>query len=54
MEGLFNQRLPPIVNPVERCIYSSHLWLVRKYIAKLSAYLENPDIVQKVKQVQHY
>ena len=34
VEGLFDGRLPAIVNPAERCIRSNHLRLVRKYIGK--------------------
>ena len=47
MEGLFDRCLPPIVNPAEPCIQSSHPYLVRKYIEKLSDYFENHGIVKK-------
>ena len=32
MVGLFDRRLPAIVNPAERCIRSNHPQLVRKYL----------------------
>ena len=51
--GLFDQRLPVIVNPAGRCICSNHPQLVRKYILKLAANFEDHDIVRKVKEIQH-
>ena len=53
MVGLFDRRLPAIVNPAERCIRSSHPRLVRKYILKLASYFEDHNIVRKVTEVQH-
>ena len=53
MIGLFDQRLPAIINPVERCIRSNHLRLVRKYILKLASYLEEHNIERKVTEIQH-
>ena len=52
MEGLFDRRLPTIINPAERYIRSSHLRLVRKYIEKLSAYFKDHEIVKKAQKVQ--
>ena len=52
VEGLFDGRLPAIVNPAERCIRSNHPRLVRKYIEKLSAYFEDHGIVKKAQTVQ--
>ena len=54
MDGLFDWQLPPIVDPVERYIHSSHPWLVRKYIEKLSPYFEDHNIIQKLTEVQHH
>ena len=53
MIGLFDQRLPTIVNPAERCIHSSHSRLVRKYILKLASYFEDYNIVRKVTGTCH-
>ena len=53
MVGLFDLKLPAIVNPAERCICSNHPRLVRKYILKLAAYFEDHNIVRKVKEIQH-
>ena len=52
MEGLFDGRLPAIVNPAERCIRSTHPWLICKYIKKLSAYFEDHEIVKKAQKVR--
>jgi len=49
--GLFDRRLPAIVNPAERCIRSNHPRLVRKYILKLAAYFEDHNIVRKVTEI---
>ena len=54
MEGLFDCRLPPIVNLAELCICSSHPHLVGKCIEKLSVYFEDYGIVKKVQEAQHY
>ena len=54
MQGLFDRQLPPIVNPTERCIRSSHPRLVRKYIDKLSAYFEDHGILKKAREAQNY
>ena len=53
MVGLFDKRLPAIVNPAERCICSNHPRLVRKYIIKLASYFEEHNIVRKVTEIQH-
>ena len=53
MIGLFDLRLPAIVNPAEQCIFSNHHRLVQKYILKLAAYFEDHTIVRKVKKIQH-
>ena len=53
MIGLFDRRLPAIVNPAERCIRSNHPRLVRKYIIKLASYFEDHNIVRKVTEIQH-
>ena len=53
MIGLFDRRLPAIVNPAERCICSNHPRLVRKYIIKLASYFEDHNIVRKVTEIQH-
>ena len=54
MQGFFDRRFPPIVNPAERCIRSSHPYLVRKYIDKLSAYFEDHGILKKAREAQNY
>ena len=51
--GLFDQRLPAIVNPAERCIRNNHPQLIRKYIIKLASYFEDHNIVRKVPEIQH-
>ena len=51
--GLFDQRLPAIVNLAERCIRSSHPRLVQKYILKLAEYFEDHNIIRKVTKNQH-
>ena len=53
MIGLFDRRLPAIVNPVERCIRSNHPRLVRKQILKLASYLEEHNNERKVTEIQH-
>ena len=53
MIGLFDRRLLVIVNPAEKCIWSSHPRLVRKYIEKLSDYFKDHNIVRKVTEIQH-
>ena len=53
MVRLVNRWLPTIVSLVEKCIWSSHPRLVRKYIEELSAYFEGHNIVQKVTEIQH-
>ena len=53
MVGLFDQRLPAIVNPAEQCIHSNHPQLVRKYVLKLAEYFEDHNIVRKVTEIQH-
>ena len=53
MIRLFDQRLPAIVNPAERCICSNHPRLVRKYVLKLALYFNDHNIVQKVTEIQH-
>lgn len=54
MQGLFDRRLPPIINPIERCIRSSHPCLVRNYTERLSDYFEDHSIIEKMKKAQHY
>ena len=54
MIGLFDRRLPAIVNPAERCsIRSNHPRLVKKYVLKLAEYFEDHNIVRKVTEIQH-
>ena len=53
MIGLFDQRLPSIVNPAERCIRSNHPRLGQKYILKLAEYFEDHNILRKVTEIQH-
>ena len=53
MIGLFDQRLPSIVNPAERCICTKHPRLVRKYILKLAEFFEDHNIVRKVTEIHH-
>ena len=53
MTGLFDQRLPVIVNPAERCIQSNHPKLVRKHILKLASYFEDHNIIGKATEIQH-
>ena len=53
MIGLFDRRLFTIVNPVERCIRSTHPRLVQKYILKLASYFDDHNIVRKVTEIQH-
>ena len=54
MEGLYDHRLPYVVNPAERSICNSHPRLVRKYIEKLSDYFEDHGSVKKAQKAQHY
>ena len=53
MVGLFDWRLPAIVNPAEQYIRSNHPRLVRKYVLKLAAYFDDHNIVRKVIEIQH-
>ena len=53
MIGLFDRRLPAIVNPAERCIRSNHPRLVRKYLLKLAKYLKEHNIERKITEIQH-
>ena len=53
MIGLFDRRLPAIVNLAKWCIRNNHLRLVRKYILKLAAYFDDHNIVRKVTEIQH-
>ena len=53
MVGIFDQRSPAIVNPVEHCIHSNHPRLVWKYISKLRSYFEEHKSVRKVTEIQH-
>ena len=50
--GLFDGRLPAIVNPAEQCIRSNHPHLVRKYIENLSAYFEDHGVMKNAQVVQ--
>ena len=47
MIGLFDQRLPAIVNPAERCIRSNHPRLVQKYILKLASMIQLVNVCLK-------
>ena len=53
MVGLFDQRLPAIVNLAKSCIRSNHPRLVQIYILKLAAYFEDHNIMRKVTEIQH-
>ena len=53
MVGLFDRKLPAIVNSAERCIRSNHPRLVRKYILKLASYFDDHNIVRDVIEIQH-
>ena len=54
MKGLSGKQLPSIVLPSKQCIRSSHPHLLRNYIETLNDYFEDQNIVQKVKEAQHY
>ena len=53
MRGLFDRRLPAIVNPAEQCIRSNQPRLViRKYLLKLAKYLKEHNIEKKIIEIQ--